>query len=110
MDHWIDAGATANSFKQSFGTKDIRVERLDRRGKACGGITLGCQVKDVVRAGGLDSVDERDVVAQVPINKMQPVFSICAVKEMFDVIHWAAPAAHAVDFPIRAFKEKVGQV
>jgi hypothetical protein len=41
---------------------------------------------------------------------MHPVVAIGPVQKVLDVIQRAAPAAHAIDVPVRVFKQKISEM
>ena len=70
------------------------------RGEACFRIALGGQVEDIVRLGFIDSILQRDKVAEIAIYKKKLVLFIRPVQQMRHIIQRTAPAAHAEYIPI----------
>lgn len=100
----------AHCFQQSRCAEDVGVQRIDWRGEAGFWVALGGEVKDVVGTAFLDAGDEGFAVVEICVVEVDAVLLVDVRGEVLDVGERAAPADHAVDFPIRVGEEVVSEV
>ena len=78
MYHRIAARIVVQRLKQAGGAKDIGIQGFDGRVETGAGKTLRGKVKDIVGAGLLYRMLERNIVIEIPIGKVHAILRIDA--------------------------------